>query len=230
MDSVILNRISNSISADLHQVVQERGCTVRHLWLTIENQFLGNHEHCTLHLDAAFHTFVQGDLSVNENYRKFKAMVDGLANLGAPVDDRILILNILQGLNQCFKHVGSIIWCYSPFSNFLNVRDDLLLEELHMDSTRPSAAPTVLYTNIASPTAKPSSSTPSRPPHGDNGGTSGNRSKYHNKNRNRDNGGGHNYKNITGGGGRGGSSSQTTVPTSSNGWTNAPWATYGHPW
>jgi hypothetical protein len=37
MDSVVLNWISNSISVDLHQVVRERDCTARHLWLTIEN-------------------------------------------------------------------------------------------------------------------------------------------------------------------------------------------------
>jgi hypothetical protein len=37
MDSVVLNWIGNSISADLHQVVRERGCTARHLWLAIEN-------------------------------------------------------------------------------------------------------------------------------------------------------------------------------------------------
>jgi hypothetical protein len=97
MDSVVLNWISNSISTDLHQVVRERGCTTRHLWLAIENQFLGNREQCTLHLDAAFHTFVQGDLSVNEYCCKFKAMADGLADLGAPIEDRILVLNILQG-------------------------------------------------------------------------------------------------------------------------------------
>jgi hypothetical protein len=50
MDSVVFNWINNSISADLHQVVRERGCTTRHLWLAIENQFLGNREQCTLHL------------------------------------------------------------------------------------------------------------------------------------------------------------------------------------
>jgi hypothetical protein len=99
MDNVVLNWISNSISADLHQVVRERGCTTRHLWLAIENQFLSNREHRTLHLDAAFCTFIQGDLSVNEYCRKFKAMTDGLAKLDAPVDHRILILNILWGLN-----------------------------------------------------------------------------------------------------------------------------------
>jgi hypothetical protein len=121
MDSVVLNWISNSILTDLHQVVRECGCTTRHLWLAIENQFLGNREQRTLHLDAAFHTFVQGDLLVNEYCRKFKAMADGLADLGAPVEDRILVLNILRGLNQRFKHVGSIIRCYSPFLNFLKV-------------------------------------------------------------------------------------------------------------
>jgi hypothetical protein len=97
MDNIVLNWISNSISTYLHQVVRERGCTARHLWLTIENQFLGNREQRTLHLDAAFRTFIQGDLSVNEYCRKFKAMANGLADLGASVEDRILVLNILQG-------------------------------------------------------------------------------------------------------------------------------------
>jgi hypothetical protein len=152
MDSIVINWISNSILSKLHQVVPERGCTTHHLWLAIKNQFLGNREQRTLHLDATFRNFVQGDLSVFEYCRKFKAMPDGLADPGSPVEDHILVLNILQGLNQRFEHVGSIIRCYSPFLNFLKVQDDLLLEEIHMDSTSPPAAPTALYTNAASPT------------------------------------------------------------------------------
>jgi hypothetical protein len=229
MDNVVLNWISNSISTDLHQVVRERGCTARHLWLAIENQFLGNREQRTLHLDTAFRTFVQGDLSVNEYCRKFKAMADGLADLGAPVEDRILVLNILRGLNQHFEHMGSIIRRYSPFLNFLKVRDDLLLEEIHMDSTEPPAALTALYTNVASSAAKPPSSTPSRPPNGGNGGTGGNRNNNNNKNHNSGNGGGNNGKNNNSGGVRGGSSGQTTAPIGSDGRTNAPWPTYDHP-
>jgi hypothetical protein len=156
-------------------------------------------------------------------------MADGLADLSTPVDDRILVLNILQGLNQHFEHVGPIIRRYSPFLNFLKVRDDLLLEELHMNSTEPLVVPTVLYTNIVSLTAKLPSSTLPRPPHGGNSGTSGNQSKYHNKNRNSGNNSSHNGKNSTGNGGRGGSSSQTTAPTGFDRRTNAPWLTYGHP-
>jgi hypothetical protein len=139
-------------------------------------------------------------------------MADGLADLGAPAEDRILVLNILRGLNQRFEHVGSIIRRYLPFLNFLKVQNDLLLEKIHMDSTGPPAAPTTLYINVVSPAAKPSSSTPSCPPNGDNGSASGNRPKYHNKNRNSGHGGGHNGKNNTGGGGRGDSFGQTIAP------------------
>jgi hypothetical protein len=220
--------IQNSILGDLHQVVRERGCTARHLWLAIENQFLDNREQRTLHLDATFRTFVQSDLSINEYCRKFKVMVDDLADLSALVEDRILVLNILRGLNQRFEHVGSIIRRYSSFLNFLKVRDDMLLEEIHMDSTGPPTALTVLYTNAASPAAKPPSSTPSHSPHGGNGDTGGNRNKYNNKNHNSGNGGDNNGKNSNGSGGRGGSSGQTTAPTGSDGRTNAPWPTYGH--
>jgi hypothetical protein len=141
-------------------------------------------------------------------------MANGLTDLGAPVEDRILILNILRGLKQRFEHIGSIIRRYSPFLNFLKVQDDLLLEEINMDSTGPPAAPTALYTNAASPAAKPLSSTSSHLPNGENGGTGGNQNKYNNKNRNSSNGGGNNGKNNNGGGGRCGSSAQTTTPTS----------------
>jgi hypothetical protein len=93
----------------------------------------------------------------------FNAMADGLADLDAPVEDRILVLNILQGLNQRLEHVGSIIRRYSPFPNFLKLWNDLPLEEIHMDSIRPPAALTALYTNVASPAAKPPSYTPISP-------------------------------------------------------------------
>jgi hypothetical protein len=217
MDNIVLNWISNSISANLHQVVRERSCTACHLCVAIENQFLGNREQRTLHLNAAFRIFVQGDLSVSEYCRKFKTMADGLADLGSPVEDWILVFNILRGLNHRFDHVGSIIRRYSPFPIFIKVRDDLLLKEIHIDSTYPSAAPTMLYTNAAPLAARPPSSTLSHPPSDGNNGNSGHRNKNNNKNHNSGHGGGNNGWNNNGSGGRNGSSGQTTVPTTSNG-------------
>jgi hypothetical protein len=126
--------------------------------------------------------------------------------------------------------VGPIIRRYSPFPNFLKVRDDLLLEEIHMNNTGPPTAPMALYTNAVSPMAKPPSSTLSRPSNGRNGGTSGNQNKYNNKNHNSSNGGGNNGKSSNDGRFRGGFFGQTTTPTGSDSRTNAPWLTYGHPW
>jgi hypothetical protein len=195
MDSVVLNWISNSITPELHQVVRERGATARHLWLAIENQFLDNCEQRTLHLDAAFRNFVQGDPTVNEYCRKFKNMADALADLGSPVDDRILILNILLGLNPRFEHLGAIIRRYTPFPSFLMVRDDLILEELHLDNSGPPADATALYTCPAPAAARPHAPTPappSCPPSNDGTDKKG-------KN-----------KNAGGGRGRGGNSVNTT--------------------
>jgi hypothetical protein len=219
MDSVVLNWISNSITPELHQVVRERGVTTCHLWLAIENQFLGNREQRTLHLDAAFRNFVQGDLTVSEYCRKFKNMADALADLGSPVDDRILVLNILRGLNPRFEHLDTIIRCYTPFPSFLKVRDDLILEELHLDSLDPPADATALYTCTAPAAAKPpapASAPPSRPP--SNGGT-GKKGKN---------------KNAGGGGGRGGNSGNTTLtppaPSGTDTKVPASWPTYVNPW
>jgi hypothetical protein len=81
MDVVVLCWLTNTITVDLQEVVQKRGRLARNLWLALENQFLGNCETCTLHLDATFYNFVQGDLSVTEYCHKFKGMADALAKL-----------------------------------------------------------------------------------------------------------------------------------------------------
>jgi hypothetical protein len=57
MDAIVLSWL-NTISPDLMEVVRERGHTARHLWLGLQNQFLGNRETHTLHIDAALHNFV----------------------------------------------------------------------------------------------------------------------------------------------------------------------------
>jgi nitrogen fixation/metabolism regulation signal transduction histidine kinase len=58
-------------------------------------------------------------------------------------------------LTQCFEHLGAIIRRSSPFPNFLKIHDDLLLEEIHLDTAGPSAAPTPLYTSTAPSASKP---------------------------------------------------------------------------
>jgi hypothetical protein len=104
LDSIVLTWIVGTISVDLHSLLQNLP-HARAAWLAIEGQFLGNAEARALRLDAAFRIFVQGDLSVSEYCRKMKTMANSLGDLGGPVEDRMLVLNVLCGLIDRYTHL-----------------------------------------------------------------------------------------------------------------------------
>ena len=120
LDSIVLSWILGTISLDLHDLVRSTPeSTARRAWLALEGQFLGNAEARALRLDASFRTFVQGDLSVGEYCRKMKTMADSLGDLGWAVEDRILVLNVLRGLNERYSHLRTWITRQRPFPTFL---------------------------------------------------------------------------------------------------------------
>ncbi|XP_066323883.1 uncharacterized protein [Miscanthus floridulus] len=109
-------------------------------WLGLEQQFIGNKETRALLLDAEFRTFVQGDLSIDDYCRRLKAMADQLADLGEPVRDRTLVLNVLRGLNDRFAHLAALIQRQRPFPTFIEVRSDLRLAEITMKAKQGAPA------------------------------------------------------------------------------------------
>jgi hypothetical protein len=104
---------------------------------------------------------VQGDLSVNEYCQKMKGFVDALADLSIDVTDRILVLNVLRGLNKNFEHLRAIFRHATPFTSFQKVLDDLCLEKIQQGVQRLSAAtstPTTLYATQKPPLSSSSTS------------------------------------------------------------------------
>jgi len=68
-------------------------------------------------------------------------MADALGDLGEPVHDRTLVLNVLRGLNEKYSHLASLIARQRPFPSFIDVRADLHLEEITQKAkARPIAA------------------------------------------------------------------------------------------
>jgi hypothetical protein len=102
------------------------------VWLGLEQQFLGNKETRALLLDAEFRTFVQGNLSISDYCHRLKSMADQLADLGEPVRDRTLVLNVIRGLNERFSYLGALIQRQRPFPTFAEVKSDLRLAEINM--------------------------------------------------------------------------------------------------
>ncbi|XP_062230138.1 uncharacterized protein LOC133927746 [Phragmites australis] len=143
MDCVVLSWLYGTITADLLEVVMNREDgppTARIVWLGLEQQFIGNKETRALLLDAEFRTFVQGDLSIDDYSRQLKAMADQLADLGEPVRDRTLVLNVLRGLNDRFAHLAALIQRQLLFPTFIEVRSDLRLADITMKAKQGSPA------------------------------------------------------------------------------------------
>ncbi|XP_039788363.1 uncharacterized protein LOC120654781 [Panicum virgatum] len=206
MDCVVRSWLYGTLSNDLVLSKSAHGSTARTTWLAIEAQFLGNKEVRALHLDARFRTFVQGDLSITDYCKVFKRMADDLADLGEPVTDRTLVLNVLRGLNEKFASIGRHLRRGRPFPSFLEVCDDLILEEITLaeKASTPSSA------LLAGTSSTPSASPPQR---------KGGRGKHGKATK-----GGGPPQPATGGGGS--SSHNSTAPTQA---ANAQWPSFYNP-
>ena len=67
-----------------------------------------------------------------------KGMADSLRDLGEPVSDRTLVLNLLRGLNGRYDNLKTWITRTVPFPSFSKVRNDLILEEITKGAAVPS--------------------------------------------------------------------------------------------
>jgi hypothetical protein len=184
MNAVVLSWINDTITDNLADTISERGASARVLWLAIESQFLGNRTTRTLYADQAFRSFTQGDLSVAEYCHRYKKLAEDLRDLGEPVSDKTLVLNIIRGLNERFQALGLHLRRTSPLPTFLQVCDDLTLEELTMTNAAPAAAPAAVTTppgeiggskppTSTAPAGRSSRQPPHRPPSHHSGGGSG---------------------------------------------------------
>jgi hypothetical protein len=77
---------------------------------------------------------------VDDYYRQMKGMADSLRDLGEPVINRTLVLNLLRGLSPRYGHLKALIKRIVSFPTFHVVRNELLLEELTMTLEAPTPA------------------------------------------------------------------------------------------
>jgi hypothetical protein len=140
MDTVVLSWLHRTIIVELQDIIRDQTDTGRQAWLALEEQFLENQDARALHLDAQFHQFSQVDLDVGEYCRQMKGLADSLQDLGEPVADRTLVLNLLRGLSPRYGHLKALIKRTVPFPTFHAVRNELLLEELTMTHGAPTPA------------------------------------------------------------------------------------------
>ncbi|KAF8700144.1 hypothetical protein HU200_034511 [Digitaria exilis] len=169
MDCTVKSWLYSTVAPDLVEIVSTASPTSRSIWLGLLEQFVGNKERRALILDAEFRNFEQGDLSISEYCRKLKSMADALADLGEPVPDRTLVLNVLRGLNEKFAHMASLITHRDRMPTFIQLRADLRVEETIIKTRRSSSTALVAGSTPTSGQApRPPAPTPPQQPGGSN--------------------------------------------------------------
>ncbi|XP_012702186.1 uncharacterized protein LOC105914533 [Setaria italica] len=83
--------------------------TTRELWLAIKGLFHANKKSWTIFLNHDFHSMTQGDSSIVEYCSRMKTLADALHDVGHPVQDSQLVLNVLRGLNPRFTNTADDI-------------------------------------------------------------------------------------------------------------------------
>jgi hypothetical protein len=161
MDSHVLSWLYTAITIDLYDIVTTSAPTARTTWLALEQQFVGN-------VDTEFRNLNQGTLSIIDYCRKMKTLADSLVELGEPVTDHVLTLNVLRGLYERFEYIRSFLKRQRPLSKFVEVCSELLLEELSM--APPSVAPTAPTTALIASAPAPSPCSTSSSAGGGGGG------------------------------------------------------------
>ena len=219
MDCVVRSWIYGTISNDLVETIMTPDASAHTVWAAVESQFLDNQETRALLLDAQFRGFKQGDLSISDYCRRLKTMADQLGNLGEPVSDRTLVLNLVRGLNAKYTAIGRQIRRGRPFPTFLEAKNDLLLKEITVGASDPDPSTALL----AAAAGRPSAPAPQQRSGGSGGGSGPGGGSGGATSKTRRSGKRSNRQPKSGGSSSGSGGATQAAPT-------VPWPTFHNPW
>ncbi|XP_062195285.1 uncharacterized protein LOC133898604 [Phragmites australis] len=144
VDASIVSWLYATISADLlNAIIKPRDSTYR-VWTSIAEEFLGNARHRATQAQQEFHSLHQGELSISDYYRQLKMLADTLRDVGKPVTDSGMVINMLRGLNPKFSHVVTTVNAAQPPMTFQQARWFLLQEESWLANSSKLAMSTAL--------------------------------------------------------------------------------------
>ncbi|XP_014754422.1 uncharacterized protein LOC106866180 [Brachypodium distachyon] len=136
--------------------------TAYSLWRAIKLLVRDNHEAHSVYVHTEYRSLVQGELSVLNYCSRMKELADTLRDLGSPVMDRDLVLNLLHGLGEELQHaIPHLTGPGRRFPTFLQARSFLPLEEHRRAQAVKLAAQTAFFTQMnqvarpSAPTAAP---------------------------------------------------------------------------
>ncbi|XP_021844558.2 uncharacterized protein [Spinacia oleracea] len=130
LDATVLGWIFSTISNDLLTTITEPDMTAMEAWERLESIFHDQANSRAVTLEQVLtHTRMQDFPNASAYCLRLKMLADQLKNVGAPVSNNRLVLQMVAGLTEAYKHVGTNIHQSKVLPSFYEVRSSLCLEE-----------------------------------------------------------------------------------------------------
>lgn len=144
LDATVLQWIYSTISVDLMSTIMEPGSTALATWQRLADIFHDNQNARAVALEQEFSTVRMAAFSnVSAYCQRLKTLSDQLRDVGAPVNNHRLVLQLISGLTDAYRGVATLIRQSNPLPSFSQARSMLTLEEsgmAKMPVTEPPAA------------------------------------------------------------------------------------------
>ncbi|XP_073355420.1 uncharacterized protein [Aegilops tauschii subsp. strangulata] len=135
IDATIIRWFFTTISKDLFHTVVSAGDDARALWVKLNGLFTDNQLQRRVFLQQEFFDCHQDEQSIDDYCRRLKTLADELRDIGAKVDDDLLLSTLTAGLNEDFGNAASNLTLMAEPS-FLKFVAYLRLEERRMKGVK----------------------------------------------------------------------------------------------
>ncbi|XP_021728756.1 uncharacterized protein LOC110695839 [Chenopodium quinoa] len=131
LDAIVKQWIYGTISKDLVNTIMKPGATALVLWKRLEELFYDNKHTRAVYLEEQFNTIrLENFANMSEYTRQIKLLADQLSNVGNPVSESKMILQLITGLPKGeYDTVAAMIQQTDPLPSFNSARSRFLLEE-----------------------------------------------------------------------------------------------------
>ncbi|XP_010675552.2 uncharacterized protein LOC104891544 [Beta vulgaris subsp. vulgaris] len=145
LDATVLQWIYSTISTDLLHTIIEPDATAMDAWNRLRDIFQDNKNSRAVALEQEFSHLSMEDFSTVSAYcQRIKELSDQLKNVGSPVSNDRLVLQLVFGLTPAYSTVGTLIRQTSPLPLFYQARSMLILEEVGLAQTNTTGSTTAM--------------------------------------------------------------------------------------
>ncbi|XP_076916064.1 uncharacterized protein LOC143575637 [Bidens hawaiensis] len=130
LDALVLQWIYGTISTDLLHIICVPGQSAFEAWTALQKEFNDNSRTRAIFLGQEFANLNLANFSSMSAYLQHAELLAAqLQGLGSPIDNRMLVLQVLTGLTEQFDGISTVLQNRDPLLDFSEVRSRLTNEE-----------------------------------------------------------------------------------------------------